>query len=59
MPRVVVATTAQLAVDAATEITDADSNALDCVVAAALFDARSEFGAIENTRREGGIFVSG
>lgn len=48
IPRVVIATTSQLDADTATESTNASGNTTGCVIAAAVFAARSEFEAIEN-----------
>ena len=42
------ATTSQLDADTATESTNASGNTTGCVIAAAVFAARSEFEAIEN-----------
>lgn len=44
MPRVAVATTSQLAADAAAEVADAGGNAVDCAVAAAIFSVNTEPG---------------
>ncbi len=44
MPRVAVATTSQLAADAAAEVADAGGNAVDCAVAAAMFSVNTEPG---------------
>lgn len=44
MPRVAVATTSQLAADAAAEIADEGGNAVDCAVAAAMFAINTEPG---------------
>ena len=44
MTRVAVATTSQLAADAAAEIADAGGNAVDCAIAAALLSINTEPG---------------
>ncbi|NOR66796.1 MAG: gamma-glutamyltranspeptidase, partial [Woeseiaceae bacterium] len=44
MPRVAVATTSQLAADAAAEVADAGGNAVDCAIAAAMFSVNTEPG---------------
>ncbi len=44
MPRVAVATTSQLAADAAAEVADAGGNAVDCAIAAAMLSTNTEPG---------------